>query len=88
MQIYKTINKLNGMWYIGKDANNRSYYLGSGKRLRNAINKYGKENFYKEILEECNTHEELINKEIHWITETDAVNNKESYNLAAGGGRW
>ena len=28
--IYKTINKINGMWYIGKSVGERPGYLGSG----------------------------------------------------------
>jgi hypothetical protein len=53
MVIYKTTNQITGKWYIGKDANNKNYYLGSGKASHHAIKKYGKEAFTKEILEEC-----------------------------------
>lgn len=90
MQIYKTVNKLTGQWYIGKDERSRSYYLGSGRRLANAIKKYGKESFTKEILEECNSREELIEREIWWIEHTDAQHDKDSYNIGAGGigGDW
>ena len=85
MQIYKTINQVNGKWYIGKDAGDRAYYYGSGKALKNAILKYGKENFKKIILETCETKEQLIEREKHWISVTNAVTDKMSYNIAAGG---
>ena len=51
MIIYKTTNLVNGKIYIGKDKNNNPSYLGSGKILKLAIKKYGKENFTKETIE-------------------------------------
>ena len=85
MIIYKTTNLINGKFYIGKDANNRDYYLGSGSILNKAIKKYGKENFKKEILEKCNSLEELCEREIFWIKELDATNETIGYNIAKGG---
>jgi hypothetical protein len=85
MVIYKVINKLNGKWYIGKDAANRPYYYGSGVAIKNAIGKYGKENFEKTILETCNNKEHLSEREKFWIATTDATNDSTSYNLASGG---
>lgn len=38
-------------------------YLGSGKILKQAIKKYGKENFKKTILEICSTEEQLNRRE-------------------------
>jgi hypothetical protein len=51
--IYKTINTVNGCYYIGKHASDNiesDDYLGSGVYLNNAIKKYGREKFIKEIL--------------------------------------
>jgi group I intron endonuclease len=83
MVIYKTTNLVNGKFYIGKDAKNKKSYLGSGKVLKHAIQKYGKDNFKKEILETCNTLEELSEREKYWIKELKAIEN--GYNLAEGG---
>ncbi len=83
MVIYKTTNLLNGKFYVGQDSKNNLNYLGSGLLLQRAITKYGRENFKKEILETCNSKEELNDKEIYWIEKLNAI--KEGYNIATGG---
>lgn len=85
MVIYRTTNTINGKWYIGKDVKNYKGYLGSGLAIKNAIQKYGKENFTKEILEVCESKEHLSEREIYWIEITDAKNNPNSYNMTDGG---
>jgi len=85
--VYITTNLINGKKYIGMDKWDEfsDSYLGSGIHLNRAIEKYGKENFKKEILCECETEEELIEKEIYYIDLYDAVKSKEFYNLKKGG---
>ncbi len=83
MIIYKTTNKINDKFYIGKDENNNEKYLGSGIHLIRAIKKYGRKNFIKEILEECSSREDLNEREIFWIKKLNAI--KMGYNLAEGG---
>ena len=83
MIIYKTINLINGKFYIGKDINNNPNYLGSGKILKIAIDKYGVENFRKEIIEICNSIEELNEREKFWIKELNAIG--DGYNISYGG---
>jgi hypothetical protein len=85
MVIYKTTNTINNKWYIGKDERNNPNYLGSGKLLRQAIAKYGKEAFKKEILVEASTKEELAELEKKIIKEYNAVEDKMAYNIAIGG---
>lgn len=83
MVIYKTTNLKNGKFYIGKDVKNKKSYLGSGKVLKQAIEKYGKENFKKEILEYCTDLNHLDEREVYWIDKLNAI--EEGYNLTEGG---
>lgn len=85
MIIYKTTNLINNKFYIGKDAKNTKSYFGSGKVLKLAIKKYGKENFKKETLKECKTLEELNELEKFYISYFDSTNPKRGYNLTDGG---
>jgi hypothetical protein len=85
--IYKTTNRINGKIYIGLHTtyNIDDGYIGSGKWLKKAIKKYGVENFDREILEECENIEDLLNKEVFWIRKLGATNNKIGYNISKGG---
>lgn len=87
--IYMTTNLLNNKKYIGKRKChceiNLDTYLGSGKILKDAIKKYGRENFIKEILEICDNEEICNEREKYWITLYDAAHNDEFYNIASGG---
>lgn len=85
MIIYKTTNLINGKIYIGQDSHNNPNYFGSGEILKNAIKKYGKENFTKEILEHCNNKDELNDKEIYWVAYYDSTNKDVGYNICVGG---
>lgn len=88
--IYKTTNKINGKYYIGMHKTNDldDGYLGSGTYFSRALKKYGIENFEREILEFCNSEEEMHKAEARYITE-DVVNDKNSYNIKLGGkGGW
>lgn len=87
--IYKTTNKINGKYYIGAHSskNEDDGYLGSGILLRKSIEKYGKNNFIREILLYCNTVEELYSKESEIISEH--LDNEMCYNVKPGGkGGW
>lgn len=85
MFIYKTTNLINGKYYIGKYAGKRSTYIGSGVALNKAIEKYGRRNFKRIILEECDSLLELSARERYWIELFDAVSDPRSYNLTEGG---
>ena len=85
MIIYRTTNTVNGKIYIGKVINDRPAYLGSGKALKAAIEKYGKENFCKTIIDNALTHEELCEKERFWIKKSMSNKRKIGYNLTPGG---
>jgi group I intron endonuclease len=84
--IYKTTNLKNNKFYIGKHQtkNLNDDYLGSGIKLKEAIKKYGKNSFSKEILFIFFTEEEMNNKEKELINE-DLVKNPNTYNIGIGG---
>lgn len=81
MIIYQTTCLINNKKYIGKDSHNDPNYVGSGELLKEDIKKYGKENFKKEILEYCDTDDELTLRESYWIKCYNAVKSDEYYNL-------
>lgn len=84
--IYKTTNKINGKFYIGKHQteNINDNYFGSGKALKEAIKIYGKDNFTKEILFVFDNEKEMNNKEREIINE-ELVSSKLTYNIGIGG---
>jgi hypothetical protein len=84
--IYRITNTINGKFYIGMHKTNNldDGYFGSGKLIRRAIEKYGKDAFIKEYLFIFDNYEDMVSKEIELITE-DLVKNSESYNLTVGG---
>jgi hypothetical protein len=87
--IYKTTNKLNQKYYYGAHSTNNidDGYLGSGVALKKAIIKYGKENFYREIVEFCNDEIEMYLKEE--IILNQHYQKEECYNMNVGGkGGW
>ena len=85
MVIYKTTNLINNKIYIGQDSKNNPNYLGSGIYLNNAIKKYGKENFKKEIICECKSKIELNRMEIEMIKNNHSHISEGGYNITWGG---
>ena len=85
MFVYLTQNLINGKKYIGVCTFDSDTYLGSGRLLKSAIRKYGRENFKRTILEHCSTLDEVYSKEIYYIQKYNAVKSDEFYNLSYGG---
>lgn len=83
--IYKTTNLINNKIYIGQHKSNRfDSYKGSGLIIKEAFKKYGRHNFKCELIEKCNSQEELNQREIYWINYYKSQENG-NYNLTAGG---
>lgn len=88
MYIYKTINTVNGKIYIGQskfNPNDNPEYLGSGFLLKRAIECYGRDQFKKEIIEECSTREQLCERERYWIATLKSMDRVVGYNICEGG---
>ena len=84
--IYKTTCIKNEKYYIGMHStdNLEDGYMGSGKRLRRSLNKYGKENFKFEILEFLPDRETLKERERELINE-ELLKDSLSMNIKLGG---
>lgn len=86
--IYKITNLKNNKVYIGQSErlNERErehlYRLERNEHnneyLQKSYNKYGKDNFIFEVVEETN---DLNNRELYWINEYGGINSELNYNL-------
>jgi len=84
MIVYITRNLINNKCYIGRDLYNNPNYLGSGKLLKKAIQKYGRDNFRKDVLQYCNSLDELYKAEEYWIRYYNAACDDNFYNILDG----
>ena len=100
--VYKTTNLINGKIYVGihkTDLDKEQTYIGCGvskkdqkkkvnKGFPNAVNKYGYDNFKREILfiYPCNKDglKQALDKEAEIVTE-EFVKRSDTYNLVPGG---
>ena len=82
--IYLTENRLNGKIYIGIHTRGDAKYLGSGVFLIRAIEKYGKENFFRITIDEFDSIDVGLAKEKYWIKELNSKH-PNGYNLVDGG---
>lgn len=88
--IYQITNAINGKIYIGchKTDDINDGYMGSGKILHRAYEKYGVENFAKKILHIFDTSEEMFDNEMTLVDES-FVARQDTYNIKEGGlGGW
>lgn len=90
-QVYRIVNLINNKVYIGrsKDASKRfksHEYTANGNRgykLHHAIRKYGIDNFRLDIIIECDSLEESVEKEEYFIKISNSF--KMGYNSSKGG---
>lgn len=89
MVVYKITNLINNKIYIGlttkphltrfkehKQLSKRSNYA-----IHQAMRKYGVDNFKIDIIESCNSLEDLVIRESYWIKTLDSMNPKIGYNM-------
>jgi group I intron endonuclease len=90
--VYMVTNKVNGKSYIGQTIKNLSIrkrnHITEAKRsnfyFHQALIKYSKDNFKWEILEYCDSKEELDEMEFHYIKQYNTFR-PGGYNLTYGG---
>jgi len=84
--VYKTICLINNKYYIGvhKKGITNGRYLGSGKALRRAIKKYGRENFIRVTLFSFDNHIDAYLKEAEIVNE-ELIQDPMCYNIMVGG---
>jgi hypothetical protein len=73
-QIYMITNLINGKAYIGQHSSGQSWYFGSGTAIKQAIKKYGKSNFKKDILVSGNFEKELLD-----LLEQEAIDKYQTF---------
>jgi hypothetical protein len=78
--VYKIVNNINNKYYIGKHItkNLEDGYMGSGKLIKQAISRYGRDKFSKEILFVFDNENEMNKKESELV-----VISENTYNLCA-----
>lgn len=87
--IYKRVNLINGMVYVGqhvyrsKEVKLDESYRGSGVYFNRALEYFGEENFTYELIDTAEDKDELNEKEKFWITELNSI--ETGYNLTSGG---
>jgi hypothetical protein len=84
--IYKTTCKITNKFYVGMHStdNLEDGYIGSGKKLMRSVNKHGKENHVKEILEFLSDRSSLKKREAEIINE-QFLQDPLCMNIALGG---
>lgn len=84
--LYRTTCLISGAWYIGMHSTDdlNDGYLGSGRRMRNSIAKYGEQNHVREIVEFCATREILCEREEQVVTR-ELIADPLCMNLIKGG---
>jgi group I intron endonuclease len=96
MFVYEIRNLVNDKRYIGQSSQNdkqrlweHKTYLKKGnhqnRHLQRAWNKYTEENFVMNVLETCDSLEDLNRLEIHYVTLYKTLNRKFGYNIRGPG---
>jgi group I intron endonuclease len=84
--VYLTTNLINNKIYVGVHSTFKleDGYLGSGKLIRRALDKYGELNFKRQILHYCLEESNAYELE-EQIVDQWFINRKDTYNIICGG---
>ena len=84
--VYKIKNNINGKEYIGYHQTNNldDGYMGSGKLIKKAIEKYGIHNFSKEYIDIFDNREDAESLE-SFLVDSAYTLREDTYNIALGG---
>jgi hypothetical protein len=86
--LYQTTNICNSKIYVGvhklTNTSGSRQYLGSGKALKTAFVKYGRENFTRITLAKFSCAEDAYLAEAEMVTE-EFINRTDTYNMCLGG---
>ena len=83
--LYQVTCLVNNKKYIGVHYTDRDDgYLGSGKAIKSAVKRYGKQKFIRETLETFETAEEAYYRESQIVT-AEICNSNSYYNINLGG---
>lgn len=94
MKVYKCTCVVNGKIYVGCTKNNvearwndhiRRAMRGSSFPFHRAIRKHGSDAFIFEIIQECQTIEEMSGAEAEWIERLSSADKLTGYNATLGG---
>lgn len=93
--VYLTVNLVNQKFYIGyhatSDYKTFDGYLGSGKTIKKAIKKYGKNNFRRDLIAVFSNSIDALKFEHDYLNLIDYTTLPNCYNICAGGrslGTW
>ena len=90
--VYKIVNSINDKVYIGRTIHTLNYRWkghlkclerGDMRHLYCAMRKYGVENFRIELIEECTSYTEMVEKEVYYCDKYNAYSN--GYNMTTAG---
>lgn len=86
--VYITTNLINRKQYVGDHTTNnleKDNYLGSGTYFKNAVKKYGRQHFVKQILEQFETKEKAFIAQEKYIQQYNTLF-PNGYNMSPTGG--
>ena len=90
--VYKIVNLINGKVYVGRtihslearwDGHMKCLNRGDSRHLYCAMRQYGVENFSIELLESCDSFDEMVAKEAYYCEKLQAYTN--GYNMTTAG---